>query len=227
MDISAASTLPTLSVAPTAVQSQKTLERFLTARSRFETPEAERAELHKVFVMFDTNCDGRLSIEEIRNSMDKLGIQISPADLSSLISSRRYDDDDDDGHGHGHGHTEEDIDFTFFCRLYRDLCYPDEEERRDLGDGVWTPSGKASSDSDLRYVFHLFDENGDGFISASELQSVLTKLGFKEGHSLEQCQKMIEKVDSDKDGAVSFEEFRIMMKSSHGWTDSTTEKAHT
>jgi hypothetical protein len=162
--------------------------------------------------------------------MDKLGIQISPADLSSLISSRRYDDDDD-GHGdgdvgHGHGRTEEDIDFTFFCSLYRDLCYPEEEERRDLDDGVWTPVGKASSDSDLRYVFHLFDENGDGFISASELQSVLTKLGFKDGHSLEQCKKMIEKVDSDRDGAVSFEEFRIMMKSSHGWTDFAAEKAH-
>ena len=182
----------------------KTLERFLTARPRFETPEAERAELHKVFVKFDTDCDGKLSIEEIRNSMERLGISISHSDLSSLISSAY-----DDGSGSG-----EYIDFADFCTLYRSLeSTGEEEERQDLGNGALTSSDELSSHSDLKYAFDLFDENRDNFISASELHSILTKLGFKEGHSLEQCKKMIEKVDSDGDGVVSFQEFEIMMKS--------------
>ncbi|KAI5072935.1 hypothetical protein GOP47_0013041 [Adiantum capillus-veneris] len=64
----------------------KTLERFLTARIRFETPDAERAELYKVFRHFDTDGDGNLSLEEIRNSLEKLGILVSAADITSLVS---------------------------------------------------------------------------------------------------------------------------------------------
>jgi len=42
---------------------------------------------------------------------------------------------------------------------------------------------------------------------------VLASLGLHQGRSLEECRKMIVKVDIDGDGMVNFKEFRQMMKS--------------
>lgn len=171
----------------------KTLERFLTARICFETPDAERAELFRVFRKFDSDGDGILSVEEIRWSLEKLGVEVSSADLTSLLTSETVD--------------EEDGFFRFedFCSLYRSLCQEDEEGR------ILTPTGKLL-DSDLRSAFDLFDKNHDNYISVTELQSVLLSLGFKEAQTLDECKSMIAKVDSDGDGMVSFDEFKVMMK---------------
>ncbi|CAI0426529.1 unnamed protein product [Linum tenue] len=54
--------------------------------------------------------------------------------------------------------------------------------------------------------------NGDGFITVDELRSVLASLGLKQGRTVEDCRKMIMKVDVDGDGMVNFKEFKQMMK---------------
>jgi len=41
---------------------------------------------------------------------------------------------------------------------------------------------------------------------------VLASLGLHQGRSLEECKKMIVKVDVDGDGMVNYKEFRQMMK---------------
>lgn len=58
----------------------------------------------------------------------------------------------------------------------------------------------------------MFDENGDGFISARELQAVLKKLGLPEGSEMERVEKMIDSVDRNQDGRVDFFEFKNMMR---------------
>lgn len=212
----------------------KTLERFFTARTRFETPEAERAELFKVFQRFDKDGDGKLSIEEIRSSLEKLGVFISAADLTSFVCA---EPDGDVCKGNGYvedangrvedvcenirsvedarehiGSVEDEsehrwyVDFTDFCYLYRSLCQEESEE------GVTcTPNGKLL-DSELKSAFDLFDTNHDNYISVTELQSVLTRLGFKEANNLDECKSMIASVDSDGDGMVNFDEFKAMMR---------------
>eukprot|EP00250_Pteridium_aquilinum_P032095 c44970_g1_i1 orf=151-855(+) len=185
----------------------KTLERFLTARIRFETPDAERAELYRVFQRFDKDGDGKLSVEEIRGSLEKLGVLVSAADLASLLCS------DTDTDVHIDNACTEDVrehrvcvDFTSFYTLYRSMCQEENEE------GVTcTPNGKLL-DSELRSAFDLFDKNHDNFISVTELQSVLLNLGFKEANSLDECKSMITSVDADGDGMVDFDEFKAMMK---------------
>ncbi|MCO5564536.1 hypothetical protein L7F22_018198 [Adiantum nelumboides] len=186
----------------------KTLERFLTARIRFETPDAERAEIYKVFQHFDTDGDGNLSVKEIKDSLEKLGIIVSAADIASVLSILSADNN---------GHTDNEhfkdaptpagyVDFPDFYQLYRSLCQEENEEGF-----VCTPNGKIL-DADLRSAFDLFDKNHDNFISATELQSVLLSLGFKEANNLNECKSMIASVDSDGDGMVNFDEFKAMMR---------------
>ncbi|XP_019098759.1 PREDICTED: calmodulin-like protein 2, partial [Camelina sativa] len=67
-------------------------------------------------------------------------------------------------------------------------------------------------EEDMREAFRVFDQNGDGFITDEELRSVLASMGLKQGRTLEDCKKMISKVDVDGDGMVNFKEFKQMMR---------------
>ncbi|KAK4430325.1 putative calcium-binding protein CML25 [Sesamum alatum] len=61
----------------------------------------------------------------------------------------------------------------------------------------------------LRDAFQVFDIDKNGSISAEELQDVLQNLG--EECTLAECRKMISGVDTDGNGAISFDEFKVMM----------------
>uniref|UniRef100_A0A0D3FQK3 EF-hand domain-containing protein n=1 Tax=Oryza barthii TaxID=65489 RepID=A0A0D3FQK3_9ORYZ len=64
----------------------------------------------------------------------------------------------------------------------------------------------------LREAFRVFDRDGDGFVSAAELRSVLRRLGMEEGARHGDCVRMIAAHDGDGDGRISFQEFRAMME---------------
>ena len=66
-------------------------------------------------------------------------------------------------------------------------------------------------EEELRAAFKVFDKDGNGFISASELRGVMQNLG--EVLSQEDVDAMIKEADVDGDGQVNFEEFKKMMKS--------------
>ncbi|XP_055831128.1 calmodulin-like protein 3 [Solanum dulcamara] len=86
------------------------------------------------------------------------------------------------------------IDVDEFGTLYKSIMDEKDEEE------------------DMREAFNVFDQNGDGYITVDELRSVLGSLGLKQGKTLEDCKRMIMKVDVDGDGMVDFKEFRQMMK---------------
>ncbi|KAK8963135.1 putative calcium-binding protein CML25 [Platanthera guangdongensis] len=65
---------------------------------------------------------------------------------------------------------------------------------------------------DLRHAFSVFDLDRNGSISPEELARVMRCLG--EGVSLAQCRKMIDGVDQNGDGLISFDEFKVMMSNS-------------
>ncbi|KAF5816360.1 putative EF-hand domain pair protein CML [Helianthus annuus] len=69
------------------------------------------------------------------------------------------------------------------------------------------------NEEDMMEAFNVFDQNRDGFIAVEELRSVLESLGLKQGKVVDDCRRMIMKVDVDGDGRVSFNEFKEMMKS--------------
>lgn len=61
---------------------------------------------------------------------------------------------------------------------------------------------------DLRSAFLVSDVDRNGAISAEEFHQVLRSLG--ERTCMAECVDMIKGVDSDGDGQVSFEEFKMM-----------------
>lgn len=67
---------------------------------------------------------------------------------------------------------------------------------------------------EVNVAFSVFDENCDGFIDATELQTLLCRLGFSEGADLDACQHMIQTYDENQDGKIDFDEFARFMESS-------------
>ena len=62
---------------------------------------------------------------------------------------------------------------------------------------------------DIREAFRMFDKDGDGVISTSELRDAMSDLGVD--LTDEEVEKMIKAADSDGDGQVNYEEFIQMM----------------
>ncbi|KAL4352213.1 hypothetical protein GQ457_06G008330 [Hibiscus cannabinus] len=75
-----------------------------------------------------------------------------------------------------------------------------------------TTVNEENEEEDMLEAFNVFDQNKDGFITFEELSSVLSSLGLKQGIALEDCQRMMTKVDADGDGRVNFIEFKQMIK---------------
>uniref|UniRef100_T1JDJ6 EF-hand domain-containing protein n=1 Tax=Strigamia maritima TaxID=126957 RepID=T1JDJ6_STRMM len=61
----------------------------------------------------------------------------------------------------------------------------------------------SDSELELREAFRVFDKNGDGFISSSELRHVMTNLGEK--LTDDEVEDMIREADIDGDGLVNYE----------------------
>ena len=59
-------------------------------------------------------------------------------------------------------------------------------------------------------IFKLFDSSGDGYISKSEMRKI--SKAFGEEVSRDEAEEMIEEVDTDCDGKVSFDEYKAHMK---------------
>merc|ERR1712087_625338 len=65
-------------------------------------------------------------------------------------------------------------------------------------------------DQELQRRFDIVDSDGDGFITSEELCTVLARQGVKDSSTV--CQVEIAKWDRlEKDGKLSFQEFKIMM----------------
>ncbi|KAJ0753933.1 putative EF-hand domain-containing protein [Helianthus annuus] len=138
-------------------------------------------DVEKVFNKFDANGDGQIDISELGSILGALGSETPEEELKVVMTEI-----DTDGNGV--------IDLNEFTEFQRRGCSGSD------GDAV---------NKELREAFDLYDQDKNGKISAVELHSVLKSLGEK--CSLNDCCKMIEKVDVDGDGCVNFEEFKKMM----------------
>ncbi|KAJ4770681.1 EF hand calcium-binding protein family [Rhynchospora pubera] len=149
--------------------------------------------LRRVFDLFDRNGDGELTAEEIASALDRLGLGGDKSEIVTAVSS-------------------------FVPEGRNGLLYEDFERlHRSLGDsflgGIDADQVSEETDEeDMKEAFKVFDEDGDGFISAAELQSVLSKLGIAEARSMTRVQEMISSVDQNDDGQVDFSEFKVMMQ---------------
>ncbi|XP_059297741.1 polcalcin Nic t 2 [Lycium barbarum] len=67
--------------------------------------------------------------------------------------------------------------------------------------------------ADRERIFKRFDANGDGQISASELGETLQALGSV---TPEEVKYMMDEIDTDKDGFISFQEFTDFARANRG-----------
>jgi Ca2+-binding EF-hand superfamily protein len=72
--------------------------------------------------------------------------------------------------------------------------------------------GDDDDDGEIREAFRVFDKNGDGLISASDLRSTLSDFGLLSAStSFRRINSMIRRADTDLDGFVSLPEFKSMI----------------
>ncbi|KAF8704274.1 hypothetical protein HU200_031773 [Digitaria exilis] len=160
----------------------------------------QQQELARVFELFDKDGDGRITREELEDSLGKLGMSVAGDELASMIARI-------DANGDGCVDVEE------FGELYRSIMSGSGEGA--AGEGKEAAGGgeeEEVEDEDMREAFRVFDANGDGYITVDELGAVLSSLGLKQGRTAEECRRMIGRVDRDGDGRVDFHEFRQMMR---------------
>ncbi|XP_051118710.1 calcium-dependent protein kinase 8-like [Andrographis paniculata] len=74
---------------------------------------------------------------------------------------------------------------------------------------------KLANDEHLHKAFAFFDKNGSGFIEIEELRNALND--EEEANSEEVINAIMQDVDTDKDGRISYDEFAAMMKAGTDW----------
>ncbi len=138
--------------------------------------------------IFDKDGDGGVSVHELAHVMRCLGQDASDEDVR-----RMFNEVDQDGSG--------EIDFDEFLEIMKNHV---------VGDG--TKKLKNSSDfteEDWAEAFTVFDLDGDGFITAEELGTVLANMG--ESLQTFELEEMVQEADSDNDGKLSLEDFVKVM----------------
>ncbi|KAK3017744.1 hypothetical protein RJ639_002759 [Escallonia herrerae] len=174
-------------------------KRSLTGRKsssfRLRCPSLNSLRLQRIFDVFDKNHDGMITADELSLALRSLGLDTDPSELDSMVSpyispgnaGLRFED------------------FEALHRSLNDLFFGVDDQDREGKD--------CEEESELTEAFKVFDEDGDGYISARELQVVLRKLGLgDEGREIDRVEKMISSVDRDHDGRVDFFEFKDMMR---------------
>ncbi|KVE10363.1 calcium-binding protein CAST-like [Cynara cardunculus var. scolymus] len=171
----------------------------ITNSFRLRSPSLNSVRLRRIFDLFDTDHDSLISVDELSRALVLLGLETDIRELDSMIKS--YIQPDNDG-----------LTFDDFQALHKSLGELFFEDA--VGDDEDTGSydSRKQEEVDLTEAFKVFDEDGDGYISAKELQVVLEKLGFAEASEMGRVEMMISSVDRNADGVVDFSEFKEMMK---------------
>lgn len=141
--------------------------------------EDQLAAIKQAFSLFDKNGDGKITTKELGTVMESLGENPTEAELKEMISEV-----DTDGSGT--------IEWSEFLKMMK--------ERKKEGE---------FNEEELRDVFKVFDKDNSGFISASELKEVSSKLG--RNLTDEDVKEMMKETDLDEDGKISYEEFVKLM----------------
>ncbi|XP_028548644.1 calcium-dependent protein kinase 3-like [Dendrobium catenatum] len=143
----------------------------------------EVEDMKEKFKMMDTDNDGIVSYEELKNGLSKFGSLLEESEVQMLIEAV-------DTNGKGK------LDYGEFVAVSLHLQ-------------------KMANDEHLRRAFSFFDMDGNGFIEPEELREALAEDGSKE--STDVANDILQEVDTDKDGRISYDEFVAMMKTGTDW----------
>ncbi|XP_022734013.1 calcium-dependent protein kinase 24-like [Durio zibethinus] len=147
-------------------------------------PNEQIDSIMEMFHMMDTDENGDLSFEELRDGLQKIGHSFADPDVQMLMEAA-----DIDGNG------------TLSCEEFVTMA---------------VHLKRIGNDEHLSQAFRFFDKNQSGFIEFEELQEAL--LHDNLGPCNEQLIKdIMHDVDKDKDGRISYAEFKAMMQTGMDW----------
>ncbi|CAD6216642.1 unnamed protein product [Miscanthus lutarioriparius] len=180
-----------------------------SASFRLRNGSLNAVRLRRVFDLFDRNGDGEITVDELAQALDALGLDADRAGLADTVGA--YVPNGAAG-----------LRFEDFDKLHRalgDAFFGALADQQDDAASAGADGGKGGEEDEqeMREAFKVFDVDGDGFISAAELQEVLKKLGLPEASSMANVREMICNVDRDSDGRVDFGEFKCMMQGITVW----------
>ncbi|KAF7144364.1 hypothetical protein RHSIM_Rhsim05G0234300 [Rhododendron simsii] len=170
-----------------------------TSSFRLRSPSLNSVRLRRIFDLFDKNNDEIITVDELSQALQLLGLDADMSELDSMVKS----------HIKPGSIGLQFEDFESLHRSLNDAFFGIDEDMGGGGDKEEKACQQA--ESDLSEAFKVFDEDGDGYISARELQAVLGKLGLPEGREMDRVERMILSVDRNHDGRVDFFEFKDMM----------------
>ena len=144
-------------------------------------PKEELDELKEIFFAFDRNCDGKISKEEFVTGLSNTNT------LNTILKKGNSIEGlikkiDTDNNGY--------ISFEEFC-----IALINKE--------------KILTEKNLRMAFNIFDRDKNGGISQNELKYILGEYNANVKEHL--WRKMIEQIDLNRDGQISYDEFHKMM----------------
>lgn len=139
--------------------------------------------LKMAFSTFDKDDDGRIEENEFSLAMKELGFEMTFAEIKLLMKGV-----DADRNGF--------IDFFEFCTMVAMFDEVQEKEESTMAEEA------------LKIYFRAFDEDGNGYISHTELRQVMASLGVEV--TAHQIDSWIQKADVDGDGRVNYEEFFML-----------------
>ncbi|XP_057957775.1 calcium-dependent protein kinase 24 [Malania oleifera] len=147
-------------------------------------PIEQVAGIKQMFHMMDTDKNGILSFEELKDGLHMFGQPVADPDVQMLMDAADID-------GNGTLNCEEFVTMSVHLK-------------------------KISSDEQLAKAFSFFDKDKNGYIELEELKEALLEDNL--GSNYEQVLRdILSDVDSDKDGRISYEEFKAMMKAGMDW----------
>merc|ERR1712032_88794 len=149
----------------------------------------------EVFIFFDQDNNGYIELDELFNVFGNLGVEVTKEELKEKI-----DEVDIERNGK--------VSFSEFVALMRETITDIHDEKR------------------LKEAFTIFDSDGDGEIDIDlcmrtrkdfetlengELDKMMKKLGQE--LEIDQIKEMIKTADLDRDGKISWDEFKKFMQS--------------
>lgn len=159
-----------------------------TIRKVSRTLMKNKLDLKAVFNSFDKSGDGYLTMPEMADSFNQLGVRLTADGIKALF--HHFDPNDS-----GSVHYGEFL-WAFFNK--RDLARTFRRASRNM-----TPK-------EIQLRFRKADFNGNGYLSKKEFKAFLKSFGiiFKEESEF---QVLMDRFDTDKDGEIDLEEFKVFI----------------
>ncbi|TVU02380.1 hypothetical protein EJB05_52165, partial [Eragrostis curvula] len=194
----------------------------------------EVEDIKEMFKAMDTDNDGIVSYEELKSGIAKFGSHLAESEvqmlieavsvsknLPSIITKIRMQDFHRSITGDGNLLFDDKVraqHITLSVSVAAGIQV-DTNGRGALDYGEFLAVSlhlqRMANDEHLRRAFLFFDKDGNGFIEPEELREALVDDGGAD--SMEVVNDILQEVDTDKDGKISYDEFVAMMKTGTDW----------